>query len=610
MTNYKETDCVNKYRMPSIKRTLQDVEKLYKDKTANIQTFYSDKFLNDRGSIIDATGNRVVVTDWIAEQLIKDNLLENIGCICSPLPYLVDHPEKVEDSSPKTKGDREEEKVAHRLYERKDYSNSDIDIFIDYQVPILRKKESKAEREKNKDKKTRKPGKVDLVALSEDKKEIYLMELKKHNAQNNNDESLLRCVCECYTYWKQICHHMLTTEIAKGRKDEYAHYKIVPAVLVFEGQYQHKQFRSGLLNHVQALMLKLGVRFFVISSDKEYVFDKTYEDYIKKCRIKELPVKIIRADNAIYTPYDNAKSLALDFAIKAKETDKDNPGYRIDEKTFDNYLSSEDFEEFKGTLSKQALKAFGEGSGTELKERCNKDGKIIYPPKMASYGSSSRFMCKTANTIKEIRSIFEFEKKLHTTIGGTAHLDGYLEADKHYFIEAKCREPYGEKLSIISRAYKDIYQYITESPKTLVRCECKDIDDKKMYVTFKWDDKNIETFDLKQMICHLLGIATAILKNNEYTNKNIKFLYLIYNPTELTFEDESVEKTIIDTYYNTCCECESCITNGLFEIILEYLQTKKYCDSPANIKNIVDRFEFSICDQNTFKQKLGLEVAE
>ena len=27
-------------------------------------------------------------------------------------------------------------------------------------------------------------------------------------------------------------------------------------------------------------------------------------------------------------------------------------------------------------------------------------------------------------------------------------------------------------------------------------------------------------------------------------------------------------------------------------------------------KNIVDRFEFSICDQNTFKQKLGLEVAE
>ena len=189
MINYKETDCVNKYRMPSIKRTLQDVEKLYKDKTANIQTFYSDKFLNNRGSIIDAAGNRVVVTDWIAKQLIKDNLLENIGCICSPLPYLVDHPEKVEDSSPKTKGDREEEKVAHRLYERKDYSNSDIDIFIDYQVPILRKKESKAEREKNKDKKTRKPGKVDLIALSEDKKEIYLMELKKHNAQNNNDES-------------------------------------------------------------------------------------------------------------------------------------------------------------------------------------------------------------------------------------------------------------------------------------------------------------------------------------------------------------------------------------------------------------------------------------
>ena len=53
-------------------------------------------------------------------------------------------------------------------------------------------------------------GKVDLVSVSEAKKEIYLMELKTYSSE----ETLLRCVCECYTYWKQIDHNKLANEIA------------------------------------------------------------------------------------------------------------------------------------------------------------------------------------------------------------------------------------------------------------------------------------------------------------------------------------------------------------------------------------------------------------
>ena len=178
---------VNVFEMPRphSARNLTTVQSIYTDMTKEPKYIYSKKFLNDRCSFINEHNQQAVVVDWIAEQLLKDESLEKIEKVYSPRPYLVGHPETVKDTPLGENDDREEEKVAHRLYEKKpeELINSDIDFFADYQVPILRKKDSKKEKGDINYKKEIKPGKVDLVAVSDEKKEIYLMELKKHHTK-------------------------------------------------------------------------------------------------------------------------------------------------------------------------------------------------------------------------------------------------------------------------------------------------------------------------------------------------------------------------------------------------------------------------------------------
>ena len=152
----------------------------------------------------------------------------------------------------------------------------------------------------------------------------------------------------------------------------------------------------------------------------------------------------------------------LDYAIMADETAK-NPGlksgYTVNEKTYNNYLSNDSFEMFVEDMKTNhptAYEMYGKGGGKELEER--KSGSNIYPPKMASFGSSSRMIY---NLMKDTDG-FLFEKKLPTTVGGTANLDGFIETDeKCVFVEAKCREPYTAKDGIIERKYED---FIKQSP--------------------------------------------------------------------------------------------------------------------------------------------------
>ena len=49
---------------------------------------------------------------------------------------------------------------------------------------------------------------------------------------------------------------------------------------------------------------------------------------------------------------------------------------------------------------------------------------------------------------------FHFEKKLHTTIGGTANLDGFYDDGFRYiFVETKCHEIYSKKSDIVSKSF-------------------------------------------------------------------------------------------------------------------------------------------------------------
>lgn len=286
----------------------------------------------------------------------------------------------------------------------------------------------------------------------------------------------------------------------------------------------------------------------------------------------------------------------LDRAIMLQETAGPSglsAGYRVDGRVYENYLSNEAWAAFKEQMQNGnpiAYEMYTQGGGRELEER--RRGKYTFPPKMASFGSSSRMIY---NLMKNVPG-FLFEKKLPTSIGGKANLDGFAETEtKCVFVEAKCREPYGEVQNEIADKYRPLYEAITASGNNNLTCNIVALSPGKMQVEFFFDGNPIRNFDVKQMICHLLGIATAYLKG-EY-GKPIDFVYLLYNPTQLPFEDD----TLHQIYHQECTEAQGVDFAGLFYDILAFLQAEKQLGTGRDIAGIAGNFSFRICDQYTMK---------
>ena len=330
---------------------------------------------------------------------------------------------------------------------------------------------------------------------------------------------------------------------------------------------------------------------FLDNSFKNWAKDVKYLSYRERC------MEVFRVSRKF------SIAETLDYAIMQTETAKNSEiksGYKIGNKTYDNYLENDYFDEFIDEMEKKypiAHEKYGIAGGKELEIR--KVGKNIYPPKMASFGSSSRMIF---NLMKDTKG-FLFEEKLPTTIGGTAHLDGFMETDSKYiFVEAKCREPYGEKDNKVGRKYKELYDFINNSEKSNVSCHIEDIEgnSKEMKVTFKVNDNPIHNFDMKQMISHLLGVATAFL-NGRFEIKDIEFIYLLFDPTTIEIKDEKAKAQIYEIYNNTCNERSATDFKGLFEVIVDYL--KSYKKWPKNIEtsDLTNRFTFKLCSQENIK---------
>lgn len=288
----------------------------------------------------------------------------------------------------------------------------------------------------------------------------------------------------------------------------------------------------------------------------------------------------------------------LDYAIMVDETSKIyglKSGYRIKENLYGNYIDNESWKIFVADMEKNYTVAFdmySDGGGKELEER--KVGRNIYPPKMASFGSSSRMIF---NLMKDTEG-FLFEKKLPTTVGGVANLDGFMEHDdKYIFVEAKCREPYSTKNNIYERKYEALYNFLTEAKNTDIRCDIEIIDNQKMKVTFKIGDREIHNFDMKQMISHLLGVATAFLNGNLEV-KFIDFVYLLFNPLKLDFSDKKAKQKIYDIYNNTCDECTATDFKELFGAIVDFLTVLKKWEINVDTKELKENFRFRLCSQD------------
>ena len=216
----------------------------------------------------------------------------------------------------------------------------------------------------------------------------------------------------------------------------------------------------------------------------------------------------------------------------------------------------------------------------------------------ADYHSSSSMIY----SLSKHKETFIFNEKLPTTIGGTANLDGFFEESNRYvFVEAKCHETYSKKSSYASQAYKNLYDYISENMSDTLFIKTEPSSDQKlMKVEYIAEWEKIEYFDIKQMICHLLGIATGIIRG-KLDYKQIDFIYLIYDPTELDIAIGIKEK-IASIYERLCYECNLIDFGTLFRTVLSYLNEKRYnCTlSDEVIEQLSFRFTFTLASQDFY----------
>ena len=303
-------------------------------------------------------------------------------------------------------------------------------------------------------------------------------------------------------------------------------------------------------------------------------------------------------------------SLQNVFDLAKKEFDKGNLecGYKASNgKLYTAYYTNYEWETFKDEMKQNynsAYKDFKDGNGGEIDERGQ------YPPKMASYGSSSRFIYEQSRDIQN----FQFEKKLGICIPARnekqeaeASLDGYLE-EKNIYVEAKCREIYNRSDPEFNNKYDEFYTFLTENTQGRFKFDVVESCDKKGEISkkvhFLWDNERIQHFDFKQVLCHLLGIAKDTINRPKSITPTL--LYLVYKPSEelLGYIKSKRSVNSIRKCWNTEYHEATTIDMGLiYNYVVHFLHNRKGIGSNLSareIERIALSFKFHFCSQDDY----------
>ena len=268
----------------------------------------------------------------------------------------------------------------------------------------------------------------------------------------------------------------------------------------------------------------------------------------------------------------------LDCAIRDAEGNRKGGYVGKRGKVYPNYMHNEEWADYLHSIPEAIQKAI-------TKELAGN------PPHMACFGSSCRM---AYNRLKKVKNIV-FEYGLPTEVGGEAQLDAYIQAKKiEIFIEAKCHEIYGShRIVEVSEVYLPVFDKLQEfftyaaekSKKGYVKC------------SFKVMEQEILHFDLKQLICHFLGISAGLLKG-AIKSKKIRFVYLIFNPHHIKDRIcDKYRKKILDQYDKAIEEINLFDMEKLFEAIFEY-QRSQNKNISHNYEGDIPEFEFFVADQD------------
>ena len=291
----------------------------------------------------------------------------------------------------------------------------------------------------------------------------------------------------------------------------------------------------------------------------------------------------------------------LELAIKANETGSADGAYSLTHngKTLQKQtcMTNEEWSRlvFAIKTNKTQPNAYAEYSEGRVGELSEKSGR---PPRMASYGSSSRMIYK----LSADKAGFHYRKKLPAAIGGGVILDGFFEDDtRRVLVETKCRELYSKKASTASERYRELYEYLNSRMLGNINIEMQPSGaEGYMNVDFFADGERLERFDLKQMISHLLGIATGLLKGS-LEPKQTDFIYLLYDPTELGME-RNVQEAVDCIYERACYECNLIDFAELFRAVLEFLNEHKFKSKMVEyeLDGAVLNFTFTLATQDFY----------
>lgn len=314
------------------------------------------------------------------------------------------------------------------------------------------------------------------------------------------------------------------------------------------------------------------------------------------------------------TPREIAK-YAFDLALKQSLGGDRSDGYRTrdGEKKY-AYFTNAQWEEFLGSMKREhpvAFRQFTKGDGGELDEWRNETNGKWMPPKMASYASSSRFIFEASKSLGEA---FTFECKLPIAFDGykeeaKASLDGYIPSGR-IFVEAKCHEFYPEADTEYKRAYREFYDYLVGKTGGLfgyrlvlgtVRGRETDC------VRFNWNGEELDSLDLKQLLCHMLGIAKKALL--EDCGRKSTLIYLVYRPGKDVLDlvpDEGTRSTILRCWEREKAEFGMVDFSLLYRLIVRYIAEYRqqyqgdgrYSD---RMDLIGDAFEARFLDQEEYR---------
>jgi len=210
---------------------------------AAVRDAVKNQLLSDPSKLYDLDElARAGYSEWAAAEILQQ--IEKLAI--APLPerdtYDVGHT----GDTTNDKGKGTEKVIAKKLYNEKLNSPDTIGRIFDYEVPLSPPKRAGL-------------GEIDLVSVTDDC--VYLLEFKAAGSE----ESLLRCVLQIYTYFKQLpANKFLESFIQSGKLEKKLPVK--PAVLVYESSTAYRQYKDREKNpRALTLMEEFKVRLFVLN---------------------------------------------------------------------------------------------------------------------------------------------------------------------------------------------------------------------------------------------------------------------------------------------------------------------------------------------------------